>query len=78
VVTASLGAGAGLGLILRSGLTAWMRGALPPTGSAPAPMARSGDAPVLAAPYRELVHVWAEMAWTIQQEGTDGAYAGPE
>lgn len=78
MVTASFGPGAGLGLILRAGLTAWMRAAPPPAGPAPAALAHGGDAPVLAEPYRELVHVWAEMAWTIQQEGIDGLYAGPE
>jgi hypothetical protein len=78
VVTASLGVGAGLGLILRAGLAAWMRVAPPPAGLTPAAMAHGGDAPVLAEQHRELVHVWAQMAWTIQQEGIDGSCAGPE
>lgn len=78
MVTTSLRAGAGLGLILRAGLTAWMRGAPPAAGLTPAAMAHGGDAPVLAEQHRELVHVWAQMAWTIQQEGIDGSYAGSE
>lgn len=76
VVTAFLGAGAGLGLILRAGLTAWMRVAPPPAGLPPAARAQGGDAPVVAEHHRELVHVWAQMVWTIQQEGIRGSCAG--
>jgi hypothetical protein len=73
-----VGAGAGLGLILRAGLTAWMRVAPAPAGPAPAVVAGPADALVLAAHHRELVQIWAQMAWAIQQEGIDGSWAGAE
>jgi hypothetical protein len=78
VVTAAVGAGAGLGLILRAGLTAWMHVAPAPAGPAPAVVPGPADALALAEHHRELVQIWAQMAWALQQEGIDGSCAGAE
>jgi hypothetical protein len=78
VLAGPAGAVAGLGVLLRGGVPAWLRtcaseardvtsspyGRRPP-GERPAPRPQ------------ELVYIWAQMASTVQKEATDGAWTRP-
>jgi hypothetical protein len=66
---------AGLGVVLRGGVQAWLRTCAPEARDVtPSPFGRRSLGEPPSPRPRELIYIWAQMVSTVQKEASDGEW----